>query len=135
MIYDSKPKCSICSKYCGYGSDRGIRYGCNYTPDPEPLDEEYFCTKCAIIKQHQMEEEIIKNGEGDFRYCNWWQIPSFVSKALKSTGYSMTRNSGNTVFILSKTKSISDLQMDLEDEAYHAKIDDELSFNRSQQQE
>lgn len=29
-----------------------------------------------------------------------------------------------------KPTPISDLQMDLEDEAYHAKIDDELSFNR-----
>lgn len=102
MKYDYKPKCSICSKYCGYEADRGTRYGCNYTPDPEPLDEEYFCNKCAIIKEKQMELEIIKNGDGEFYYCNWWQVPSFVRRALDKTKFVMKRNSNNSAYILTK---------------------------------
>lgn len=99
-----KPKCDVCGKYCGWMSDVGIPYGCKYDWDgtPEPLDEERWCKKCANNKQIKFEEEIIKNGEGVFRYCNWWQIPSFVSKALKKTGYKMNRKSDNTCFILTK---------------------------------
>jgi len=96
---DYKPRCK-CGKYSGYFGDVGIPYGCKYTPDPEPLDEEYFCKKCAKAEQERFEEAILKNGEGRFSYCYWWQIPLFVKMALAKTGYSMTRSSDNTHYIL-----------------------------------
>lgn len=98
---DTKPRCG-CGKYSGYFGDVGVKYGCKYTPDPEPLDQNYFCKKCASLEKDKFVEAILKNGEGRFDYCNWWQIPLFVKMALNKTGYRMVRSSDNTHFILSK---------------------------------
>lgn len=98
---DYKPRCG-CGKYCGYTADCGIPFGCKYTPDPEPLDEEYFCNNCSMVEQEKFEKAILKNGEGVFSYCYWWQKPSFVFRALKKTGFEMNRSSDNTHFILNK---------------------------------
>ena len=101
-MYTFKPRCQVCGVFCGYMADVGIPYGCKYTPDPEPLDEEYFCKIHAKENQYKFEQKIIENGEGEFRYCSWWQVPSFVSKALKKTGYKMVRNDRNSCYILTK---------------------------------
>lgn len=98
---DLKPRCN-CGKYSGYHSDVGIKYGCKYTPEPEPLDEERFCLKCSKIETDRFVVAILKNGEGRFNYCNWWQTPLFVKIALEKTGYSMKRSSDNTHYILTK---------------------------------
>jgi hypothetical protein len=98
-MYDLKPRCG-CGKYSGYNEQVGIPYGCKYTPDPEPLDEEYFCNKCAEKEKNKFKERILQTKVGEEIKCIWWQRPKFIQQALKETGFSMIRSSDNQRFIL-----------------------------------
>lgn len=101
MNYE-KPRCCNCGKYCGYMCDSGTYYGCADYENPEPLDPDFFCKKCARKEYNEVKKEILKTQHGAIFDCSWWLWPNFLLRALKDTNSRLIRNSSNTLFILER---------------------------------
>jgi len=78
-IENDKPRCQTCGRYCGYGADNGIPYGCTDPGAPEPLDPEYWCKICA--KKEYKKALILKE-----KMYVYWRMPDWQSKALEKLG-------------------------------------------------
>lgn len=82
---DDKPRCRVCGKYSGYDCDSGTPYGCADPGNPEPLDQEFWCKKCAKIEY----KEALREGEKMYLF---WEMPDWQRKALEKLGLTKTQD-------------------------------------------
>jgi len=73
-------RCKDCGLFIAYkGMDSGTPYGCSDYENPEPLDQEFWCSKCAKKEYKQC----LKDG---VNMMNYWEKPNFQLKAMKKLG-------------------------------------------------
>ncbi len=86
------PRCSDCNLFCGWAADNGTHFGCNDPEDPEPLDPDYFCSKCAEKEYTMLLTKLKARSEGKID-MPWWIQPSWYDRAIKDSGYEIVRTS------------------------------------------
>lgn len=73
-------RCQDCGKFVAYKTmDSGTPYGCSDYDSPEPLDQQFWCGKCA----KQEYKQCLKDGVNMY---NYWVKPNFQLKAMKKLG-------------------------------------------------